>query len=741
MNALAMVAQRAPDQRDALPVEPYEAAPVDEQDHLRKVVAYFEESEDGGREARQRSERCRDYYNNIQLSTEEIAALKKRGQPPIYVNYIQRKVDTLCGIERRSRTDPKAFPRNPDDEEASEAATESLRYVADQNKFNAVRSEVYNDILVEGCGGADVIVEEMPNGDLMVVTRRVPWDRIVYDIHSRQLDFSDVKYKGIVLWMDANDAKDQYPDFVDSINDTLSTSASETYDDRPRYGIWCDSKRKRVRIVQMHYKEGDDWYVCTFTKGGFLEPPEVSPYKDKFGRSCSSLHLRAAYADRENNRYGHVEGLIPLQDEINKRRSKSLHLLSQRQTYGNDTAVIDTTKTKIELAKPDGHVRLNAGAVFGKDFGVIPTNDMAAGQIQLMQQALAEMNATGANAAMQGKDTQAQSGVALQTKIQAGSVELEPLADGLRMWTNEIFEAMWMRVRQFWTEEKWIRVTDDDRNVKFVGLNKKVTVGDQVARMAPEMQAAWMQQHQMQPGDPRLQQPATDAQGQPIVENDVSGLDVDIVIEEGPDLSTLQGEVFESLSKLAQGGIAIPPKAIIEVAPIPADKKKKILDEMEKGGLPPEVQKQMSEMQQQLQQLQQENQTLKQDGSLKQAELQLKGRELDIKEAEASQTTPTDPLAGEQAGADLDYKRAQTAKTMADAEKVRVDTLAQQHTLGEQGIATETDAATGQAKPSTLEMIAQALNSLAQAQAMHAEATTRPKTVVRDEAGRVVGIQ
>ncbi|MCZ2913348.1 hypothetical protein NYY64_19150, partial [Acinetobacter baumannii] len=94
---------------------------------------------------------------------------------------------------------------------------------------------------------------------------------------------------------------------------------------------------------------------------------------------------------RENNRYGEVRSMISLQDEINKRRSKALHLLSVRQTYGNKKAIQDTQKAKQELAKPDGHVDINADAQFGQDFGIIPTGDLAQGQIALMQQATAEM--------------------------------------------------------------------------------------------------------------------------------------------------------------------------------------------------------------------------------------------------------------------------------------------------------------------------------------------------------------
>lgn len=544
---------------------------------LAMLVRYFEESENSGREARERSERCRDYYNNKQWTDAEVKALKKRGQAPIYVNYIQRKVDTLCGLERRARTDPKAFPRNPDDEKASEAATDALRFVADQNKFNGVRSQVYNDILVEGYGAVDVTAEQNASGDIDVKLTQISWDRIFYDPHSRKLDFSDAKYKGVVIWMDKSDAEADYPDYIDSITDTLaSTSASETFDDRPKWGIWTDSKRTRVRVVQIHYKYDGEWWLATFTKGGFLVPPVVSPYVDKDGTPVCSMSMRAAYVDRENDRYGHVEGLIPLQDEINKRRSKGLHLYTVRQTFGTKSALVDTQAARTELAKPDGHVELNDGMEYGKQFGTIDTGAMAQGQFLMLQQALGEMNATGANAAMQGKDDKAPSGVALKAKIQAGSVELEPLADGLREWTKEVFEAMWMRIRQFWTEEKWVRVTDDEKNLKWVGLNKKITLNDKLGTLEPEHAAAIARQLQLQPNDPRLQQVVE-------VENNVSGLDVDIVIDEQPDVASLQSEQFEQLVQLAGSPLSqgqIPFSAIIKASSL--RNKDAILEDIEK---------------------------------------------------------------------------------------------------------------------------------------------------------------
>lgn len=641
--------------------------------HLTQLVRDFEAAEDGTRDARLRAERNRDYYDGKQLTTEEIAALRRRGQPPVVINYIKRKVEILRGLERRSRTDPRAFPRNPQDEQGAEAATDALRFVADENDFDVVRSAVYEYMIVEGYGGADVIVEQAPNGDIVVSIQAVPWDRLVYDPHSRKTDFSDARYRGIVIWMDKKEAIASYPDREYAIEASLATMAmSETYDDRPKDGMWSDNRRTRVRIVQMQYQDVDGtWMIATFTRGGFLVDPQVSPYIDKYGRPTYSLIMRSCYIDRENNRYGAVSDWIDTQDEVNKRRSKALHLLNQRQTYGTKEAVQDVAEVKRELAKPDGHVPLNGGAVFGQNFGILPTGDMANGQMELLQQATAEMQASGPNASLAGKDQRQLSGRAIQSQQQAGSIEVEPIVDELRQWTRDIYEAVWMRIKQFWTDEKWVRVTDDERNIKWVGLNKVITVKDRLAQLPPDKIEQGMmlaaQQFGMSPQDPRLlEQPAG-------VENDVSGLDVDIVIQEGPDLATLQSEQFEQLAQMAQSGIPIPPKAIILASSL--RNKDQILDELESGKqLPPQVQEQMQQMQQAIQQAGQRMAQMEEQLRNKDADLRIKAFDAQTRRMEAQtpeQREQTDPMA-QQAAVAKDIATAR--KTNAEAVQTEVET-------------------------------------------------------------------
>jgi hypothetical protein len=98
-------------------------------------------------------DRDRQYRNGTQWTQAEIDALRARGQPVITVNKIGDKVDLLCGLERKARTDPKAFPNTPNEDERADAATQALRYICNDNDFQESRSAVYEEMLVEGYRG------------------------------------------------------------------------------------------------------------------------------------------------------------------------------------------------------------------------------------------------------------------------------------------------------------------------------------------------------------------------------------------------------------------------------------------------------------------------------------------------------------------------------------------------------------------------------------------------------------
>lgn len=600
---------------------------------LTKLVQMYESAEQSTADSRQECERDRDYRNGIQWTDAETETLKKRKQPVITIDRIGPKCDFLMGMEAQHRADPRAFPRNPQDEDAAGAATDALRYVMEDQRWDRVRSECFDNFLVEGSCGVDVRVYDK-GGDMCVEVLSIMWDRMFGDPHSRMRNWSDGNFKGQFVWMDLEDAAQKYPDKREYLESTISAESSgpgNTYEDIPRTR-WADAKRKRVRIVEMWTKEKDKFFYTAFTKAGVLERLE-SPYLNEDGEPDDGFVFGSCFIDRDGNRFGVVRRWISLQDEINKRRSKALHLMNVRQTYGNQGAG-DKNKIRTELAKPDGHVEMEGGAKFGEDFGVIPTSDMAAAQFQLLQEAKSEIDAVGVNAALSGNENRNMSGRALIQRSEQGMNELGPVFDNFKQFQHDVYRKVWNRIRQFWTAEKWIRVTDDEKNVKFVGLNQPLTMGQQLLdelksqgqQITPEME----QQAKM---DPRMQAIVG-------TKNNIAELDVDIVIDDVPASASLQGEQFDTLAKIAPQAAAMPPQlfeALIEASSL--RNKDKILAKLrgEEDKQNPQImqmQQQMQEMQQALQEAQMAAADKAGDIQIKQAELALKEREIALKEAE-----------------------------------------------------------------------------------------------------------
>ncbi len=551
-------------------------------DQLTFLVQKFEEAEEARTAAADLAARCRDYYDGKQLTEGELAELRRRKQPPIVINRIRRKIDWLRGLEMQSRTDPRAFPRTPQHEQGANAITDALRYVCDATDLDRKRSWAWENMLIEGIGAVEVVHEQNGRGDPEIAINHYPYDRVFHDPYSRSPDFSDARYLGAVIWADADDLKEQFPEKSAEIDSSVASSSpiNTNFDDQPRWKIWADRQRRRIRVVLMHYKDGNRWRWAKYVKGGILEGGD-SPYFDEDGNGVCPFLMQSAYVDSENNRYGVVRDMLDPQDEINKRRQKLLHSLNSRQTMGVKGAVPSVAKLKAELASPDGHVEIDpqaieaAGELGMRPFEVLTQADQVAGQFSLLQHATNEIDLMGANSGLAGKEKGSDSGRAIMARQQGGLIEIAPLTDNLSDFSRRIYRHIWMRIRQFWRAEKWIRVTDDQRNARFVGLNTPMTLRDSLAQMPRDRAMAIVQRLGLVPGDARLMSIVG-------VNNPVEEIDVDIVLEEVPDTVTLESETFQQIVGIATSVPgAVPPDVLIELAPgLKRDVKDKLLERM-----------------------------------------------------------------------------------------------------------------------------------------------------------------
>lgn len=532
------------------------------EDLKEQVEDYLTNTEDN----RLLCERDRDYKDNKQWTDTERAKLESRNQAAIVVNRIRPKVEGLKGLLIQRKTDPKAYPRTQKHEKAAEAVTDALRFVADNVDFDQIKLDVADNIFVEGTGAAIIEVESI-NDDIEIKVTSIPWDRYYYDNHSRRLDLKDKRFDGIILWMDIDHVQETFnltdaekQELIDEdIN--LEPDGQETFDDRPR---WIDRRENRIRICQHFHIENGVWMMSYFTSTRFLFEPVPSPYEDEFGVPVNPIESQSANIDRDNNRFGEVRYWIDLQDEINHRRSKFLHLNSTRQTVSRKGAISDIPGMKRELSKPDGHVEYNGDK---GDFDTLATNDMSDAQFLLYQDGKGELDAVGFNAQLSGERQGDLSGKAIVNLQQAAVNELSSLYSGISDWEKRCYRQKWMRIKQFWGEEKWIRIFDDRSQLRWVGLNQKIAqqqmleelINDESLDMQTRTDAATVFQQKMQTQDPSLQT---------IVEtrNPIAELDVDIIIETSLDSINMQQEQFEQMAKVAQTRPDIPFAEVLKLS-------------------------------------------------------------------------------------------------------------------------------------------------------------------------------
>lgn len=520
---------------------------VDLDEILAERIEAFENAEDATRTAREKSEKCQDYFDDKQWTDDEVAKIEKRGQPVSTFNEIKPKVNTMLGLEKQTRKDPKAFPRTPGDEQAAQAATDVIRYVCEDTNWDDKRSQAAKDLAVPGTCSIMVGLKQTRVG-VDPDIRRIAWDRFYYDPASSEFDFADAKFMGIVIWMDLDDAVRKYPEAAEILESTWSRARNtQTYDDKPKHGLWADYKRRRVRLCEEYYDEGG-WKFCIYTEAGFIAEPMESPYLDADGLPECPIKAVSLYVGRDNNRYGEVQSMLSPQDDVNKRHSKALHVINTKAVRIGIGSGMSADDVRKELARPDGVFIADQG-----ELDILPDNDVAAGNLQLLSYSRDFIHRTGANSALAGKDVRNQSGRAITAQQQGGMIETASYLDAIRVLSLAVYRSVWARVRQSWTGERWVRVTDDKRNLQFVGVNRPVTALHEAAKRLG------VDKDNLQQADPQavamLEAFARDPRSQTVigVDNSIAEMDVDIIVEEGIDTPTVQAEQFDVVAKMLPG--------------------------------------------------------------------------------------------------------------------------------------------------------------------------------------------
>jgi hypothetical protein len=507
----------------------------------------------------------RHYYHGDQWTEKEISALRRRKQPVVTSNRIVRKIDAVVGLVERLRQDPKAYARTPKHDEGAELATATLRFVLDNNDWKSKSSRVARAGGIDGISGMEYDLVPGDEGDPSLEMHIAYGDGFFYDPRSVDEGFTDARFLGIAKWVDLDQAKEMFPGKADEIDSLMESGADQTAvveTDRSRN--WINTNEKKVRLADHWYIKGGKWRWCMYI-GTVMLQQGVSPFIDEKGKTFPRYRMFSASVDHDGDRYGFVRNLKSPQDEVNHRRSKALHLLNTRRVVSEKGAVDDIEVARREWAKPDGWVETNPGLKMEPDQSAIADFK---GQLEMLQEAKNEIENFGPNPALIGQGLEDSSGRAIQLLQQAGIAELGPYLSAYKNWKLRVYRDIWNIIQRYWTSERWIRVTDDQNLAQFFQINKQ----------------------------------EVDEYGRPAIVNAIGSLDVDIIIDEGPDAVNMQGDSMMVLQSLGPQFMAQFPDIALDLSPLPNSVKKPMLDKIKaKQEAPPPPDPKVLAMQQKAQ--------------------------------------------------------------------------------------------------------------------------------------------
>jgi hypothetical protein len=473
----------------------------------------------------------RHYYHAAQWSPDEIRILRNRRQPVVTFNRTNRKIDSIVGLVQRLRQDPKAFPTNPNSQAGADIVTQSVRAVLDGMDFEYLDFECTKMAAIEGIGGIELKLVEGDHQDPDVSADFVFGEDFFYDPRSRKPDFSDARYMGIAKWLDVEAAVELFPDKESELRTIMVDTGFDLTTHSDQEFKWIYVNEQRLRLVEHWYRYKGKWYWA-FYCSWMLLAQGVSPFVDERNQPMNRFVMFSCMVDHDGDRYGFPRNLKGPQDEVNQRRSKALFISNVRRLIMERGAVDDVERARGEWARPDGVIEVNPGRKVEPDDW---QPDLQA-QLALMQDARSEIDSF-ANVTpdlMGADDPTRHSGVAINMLQKAGLAELASFIKYYRAWKLRVYRAVWNIIKTTWVNERFVRVNSSNEGVvQMIRLN-----GQQV-----------------------------DAFGRPQWVNNIGNINVEITLDEGPDMSNVLMDALDQLKNLQPG--TVPPQVILKLLPLP----------------------------------------------------------------------------------------------------------------------------------------------------------------------------
>lgn len=368
---------------------------------------------------RSKADRECDYYDGNQLDSEVMRKAKERGLPPAIEPLIGPTIDSVLGMEAKTRTDWRVVPDgDKQSDDVADALNHRLNQAERHSKADNACSDAYASQIKVGLGWVEVSRDQNPF-NYPYICGEVHRNEIWWDWKAKP-DMSDARYLIRRKWMHRKQAALMIPAQAELIEHAGagwqqfdpgmlglegggSTGLSSAWADERGWSIeeqhWRDIHNQQVCLFEVWYRDwqrvlvikSPDGRVVEYDDNNILHLQAValgmvevvsaiigkvrlawymgphkladmkSPYKhNKF----PYVPFWGKREDRTGVPYGLIRGMIYLQDEVNARIARMQWGLSATRTTRTDGAVLDDDDTfRDEVGRPDADIVLDPEAM------------------------------------------------------------------------------------------------------------------------------------------------------------------------------------------------------------------------------------------------------------------------------------------------------------------------------------------------------------------------------------------
>lgn len=547
--------------------------------HLAKLQEWLQAERDRQAENRYQMALDEDFYDGLQWSEEDALVIESRGQAPLVYNEVKVSCDWVIGSEKRNRTDWKVLPRTDDDVTGAEVKTKVMKYISDVNRVPYIRSAAFKEATVAGLSWLEDSISPDATKDVLYAGNE-SWRNVLHDSFDRSVDYDGQRY--IFRWrnIDLDIAVAMFPtkagllqsvakgeDEIMADDDTTLWYLGSPLRDKQSRSIGQRSyvadavnsaynTRQRVRLYECWYKvpqkvqvirgAGFDGEIfdetnrshvaavdegradvipsttlvvrCSYFVDGALLDDFPSPFKhNRFPFTPVYCHRRA----RDGLPYGIVRNMRDPQEDLNKRMSKALFLLSVNQVITEQGAFDEkgeyTLNEAIDAAsRPNGVIVMRDGQ---KRFEIRRDYNELQGQTELVTMDRQFLQSTsGVTDELLGRRTNATSGVAIAARQDQGSLTTSGLFDNYRLSLSISGQKQLSNAEKFYTMPKVIRLAAPKGNKPF----------------------EWV----------KINQPEVQPDGSVRFLNDISASSADYIVDEQDFKASMRQAMFDSLNDM-----------------------------------------------------------------------------------------------------------------------------------------------------------------------------------------------